>query len=101
MLLQILLGLVFWELFQLADDFAGNLLAFAAGNEIEAEHAGVERALVAVEGRAPWVFGIGRFAPGAVGPDNLHVAEIERGALRVGDVGAGLLVHKDAAGGTD
>ena len=51
--------------------------ALPVRDEVVAHHAGLERALVAVERRAPRILRIGRIAPGAMRPDHLQVAEVE------------------------
>jgi hypothetical protein len=61
--------------------------AFADGEEVVAHDAGLEGAFFTVECGAPGVFGVRRGAPGAVGPDDFDVAEIEGRFLGVGDVG--------------
>ncbi len=86
-LLQVLLGLVLGVLVQLhAPRRRWRRLALAERDEVVAVHAHLERALVAVERRAPGILRVGRCAPGAVLPDHRQVAEVERGRLRVGDV---------------
>ena len=71
--------------------------AVVARNEIKTVHAQLERALVAVEEGRPRVLRIRRVSPRAVLPDHLQVVEIKTGGLRVGRVGLGLFVDKDAA----
>ena len=73
-------------------------LSPAFRNEIVAEHAGFQSALIPIERRAPGILVVHRLAPRAVVPDDLQLAEIERGGLRVGDVRLTRLVHQNAAG---
>ena len=70
-------------------------------DEVVAVHAQLERPLVAVDRGAPGILGVGRLSPGAMLPDDVQVAEVERGRLGVGDVRLALLVDQDAAGRGD
>ena len=65
--------------------------------EVVAHHARLQRAFVAVEGRAPGILRIGRLAPAAVLPDDLEIAEIEGRCLRVGDVRLAGFVDENSA----
>src|ERR1039458_6510308 len=66
------------------------------GDEIVAIHAGFQRALLPVEGGGPRVVRIGWRAPGAVLPHYLHIAVVEGGQLRVGNVRLAALAPHDA-----
>ena len=75
--------------------------AAAGGDEIVAVDAGLQGSLVAVDRGSPGVLGVGRLAPGAMLPDDVEIAKVERGGLGVGDVGLGSLFDQDAARGAD
>src|SRR6185369_12154711 len=100
--LQVLLRAVFRELVVFVEWLArGCWRLFASRRELVLENAGLEGALLAINGRAPRIIAIDGFTPGAVIPDDLQIAKIERGRLRVGDVGFAGLVDEDSPGGTD
>src|SRR2546421_10948977 len=86
-LLQVLLRLVLGVLIGLEDGLAAlGRRALAERRKVIAVDARLERAPVAIERRPPRVLRVGRLAPGAVLPDDLQVAVVERGCLRVADV---------------
>ena len=85
--LQVFLGLVLGELIELIGHFAVDGRAAAGGDEIVAVDAGLQGSLVAVDRGTPGVFGVGGLAPGSMLPDDVEIAEVERGRLGVGDVG--------------
>ncbi len=97
--LQVLLGLVLRVLLLLEQRLAGKgWLLLAVREEIVTIHAHLERAAFAVDGGAPRIFRVGRWAPGAMLPDDGELVEIESRGLRVGDVRFAVLLDEDAAG---
>src|SRR5688572_6680525 len=101
MFLEVLFGFVLRKFFEFVSDILVHGRAAAARNEIVTHDAGFERAFVAIDRGAPRIFRVGRVAPGAVGPDDFDVPEIEGGGLSVGDVRLGFFLDENAAGGID
>ena len=100
--LQVLFGLVFGVLLQFHGDvFVDGLFLAAAGDEVVAVHAGFERSLFSIESSAPWVFGIGGFTVGTVGPGHLEITKVKGGVLGICNVSCAVLVHQNAAGAGD
>lgn len=99
--LKVFFGFVLWILFKLVFHILMNGVAVTLRNKIVAVDAGLESAFIAVEGCTPWIFWIGRSAPGAMGPDHFCFTEIEGGGLGVGDVRDALFIDEDSAGGVN
>src|SRR5258706_3892995 len=97
---EVFLGLILRILFELVGDIFVDELS-VVWLEVVAHDAGLESAFVPIEGGAPLIFWIGWIAPGAMLPDNLKIAEIERRLLSVGDIGFALFVDENAAGRAD
>ena len=101
--LEVLLGLVLGELLELVGHvLVDRAAALARRDEVVAHHARLERALVAVERRAPRILRdpAGRPTMRCV-QTTCRFAEVERRGLRVGDVRLARLVDEDAAGRAD
>ena len=99
--LQVFLRLVLGVLVEFVLHVLVDRVPLAERVEVVTHHARLERPLVAVKGRPPGIFRVGRVAPGAVGPDDLDSAEVEGRGLGVGDVRLARLVDEDAAGRFD
>ena len=96
MLLEVLFSLVFGILFKLVSDITVNRRATARRHEIVTVDAGLQGSFVAVDRGAPRILGVGSLTPGAMLPDDVKIAEIKRGRLRVGDIRLAPLVDQDA-----
>src|SRR6266516_6566880 len=102
MFLQVFFRLVLGVFLVFVKRFAaGGWFFFALWDELVFEHARLQRAFASVESGAPRILGINRFAPRAMVPHDLQVAEIKRCCLSVRRVRVTVLFYEDAAGRGD
>ena len=89
---QVLFVAVFGVFFEFHDDVAANAFPLADRREVVAVDAAFQGAAVAIDRGASGIIRVRRRAPGAMRPENLLVAEVERGGLRIRDVSAAIAI---------
>src|SRR5438045_816588 len=97
-LLEVLLGLVFWIFFQLHDDVAMDALPLSQRDKVKTVDAQFERPLVAIDRRPPRILRISRVPPRTVFPDDRELVELERRRLSIRDIRLAVFVDQNPAG---
>ncbi len=80
--------------------FHGDILvnrSTTVGLEVVTVDAELQGSLFSIDDSRPWILRIRCIAPGAMSPDDVEIAVVEQGRLRVRYVGFGSRVDEDAA----